>query len=738
MAKPRLTALVSTCALLALTGSRDATAAQGRPETLPNVIVVVTDDQGYGDFSCHGNPILKTPHLDRLHDQSVRFIDFHVSPMCTPTRSQIMTGRDCLANGAYVVCSGHGFIREGIPTLADAFASTMFSQGGYRTGLFGKWHLGDNYPYRPQDRGFQEVLTFRGWGLTGSQTYWNTSYYDDRYLHNGEPEQYHGYCTDVWFDEAMKWMKQCNQRHEPFFVYLPTSAPHGPLWVPEKYAAPYKGKVKPAVADFFGMIANIDENMGRLDAFLKDSGLYDNTILVFMTDNGGTVGVPVWNAGMRGKKTEYYDGGHRVPCFVRWPAGGLRQPADVDDLTECQDLLPTLIELCGLRKPEGVEFDGMSLATLLHGGAQPELASRKLVVQYGIWEEYRGPTKWNCAVMWGKWRLVRGTQLYDIKADPAQQRNLADERSEVVAALRDHYEKWWARTEPLARTFHPIHLGSTRENPVYLGSQDWVDSNTSNVDWIREGIQRNGPWHVLVEREGEYEISLRRWPAEANAAIAAGVPPFQGVLGGFAAGKALPITKARLRIADIDQSRPVTESDKAATFQVRLPAGPTELQTWFYGQDGEELCGAYYVYVTRIAHASNAAPPLYAFCVEDGVPGLKPRSIARQAKLFRNLGFQGAAYPRYGLTASSATISGSLTKPRWLLSGFEPRSLTSLSRAATIERRTGLCDRPRQSFFRMREVLTCIAADSCTMWPPLLRPERPGRGAARQETSPRP
>ena len=190
--------------------------------------------------------------------------------------------------------------------------------------------------------------------------------------------------------------------------------------------------------------------------------------------------------------------------------------------------------------------------------------------------------------------------FYRIAADPAQKTNLAEQHPEVVAVLREHYEHWWARTEPLARVFHPIHLGSDHENPVYLGSQDWVDVNTSNVASVREGVCCNGPWHVLVERKGRYEIALRRWPAEADAPIAAGVPAFQGVLGSYAAGRALPIARARLKVANIDQSQGVAPNDKAATFTVQLPAGETLLQTWFYDRAGKSLCGAYYVYVTRL------------------------------------------------------------------------------------------------------------------------------------------
>ena len=221
-------------------------------------------------------------------------------------------------------------------------------------------------------------------------------------------------------------------------------------------------------------------------------------------------------------------------------------------------------------------------------------------MQYGIWEEYKGPTKWNCAVMWNKWRLFRGKELYNVATDPGQKKNVAAQHPEIVKSLHDHYEKWWARTEPLSREFPPIHLGSDHESPVYLGCEDWVAPNSAHQDEIRTGLNRSGPWHVLVERAGSYEVALRRWPAEADTAITAGLPPFKGILGSYPPGKALPIVKARLRVAGIDESKPVAETDKAATFQVRLPAGRTTLQTWFYDRKGKQLCGAYCVYVTKL------------------------------------------------------------------------------------------------------------------------------------------
>lgn len=589
---PTLGAVILTAATLWLLPMRADAKAAGAAATQPNVIIVLTDDQGYGDLSSHGNPVLRTPNLDRLRTQSIRLTDFHVAPMCTPTRSSLLTGRDCLRTGAYLVCSGYGFIREDIPTLANVFAA-----GGYRTGIFGKWHLGDSYPYRPQDRGFEETLVFHGWGIGCANDYWNNAYQDCHFRRNGQARLYKGYCTDVFFDEAMKWMQGCAKRKQRFVLYLPTNVPHGPAWVPESYAAPYLGKVKPNQARFFGMIANLDENMGKLDAMLKETGLYDNTLLIFMTDNGGTAGVPVFNAGMRGHKTEYYDGGHRVPCFIRWPAGGLHSPCDLNALTQCQDILPTLMDLCGLSAPAQAAFDGTSLAPLLRGQPQPELDSRILVTQYAIWQEFLGPTKWNSAVLHQKWRLVHGKELYDVSADPAQTNNLAQNEPGVVSRLRDHYERWWQQIEPTVRHYNPIHLGSPREKLVCLSSQDWAALNTSNTPDIRRGINRNGAWHVQVERAGQYEIALRRWPLEADAPITAAVPAFRGPLGGFDAGKALPIARARLRVGSVDRTRPVAAADKEAAFTVDLPQGRTELQTWFYDDAGEELCGAYYVYV---------------------------------------------------------------------------------------------------------------------------------------------
>ncbi len=314
----------------------------------PNVIIVLTDDQGYGDMSCHGHPVLHTPNMDRLHDESVRLTDFHVCPMCAPTRGEIMSGVHCVPNGAMATSLGRHLLKPELPTMAD-----LFGAAGYATGIFGKWHLGDSYPFRPMDRGFQEAVYHHGFGLTGADSYWNNDYLNPYYRHNGVLEQAEGYCTDFWFDRAMAWMAGRREEGRPFLCYIPTNVPHFPMWVDDVYKEEFAAYGEDP-AGFFGMIVELDQNLERLERFLVEKGLRRDTILLFMTDNGHAGGaLDVYNAGMRGGKCSRYDGGHRVPFFMRWPGGGLAHERDLDTPARATDVLPTLLDLCGIAPPEG-------------------------------------------------------------------------------------------------------------------------------------------------------------------------------------------------------------------------------------------------------------------------------------------------------------------------------------------------------------------------------------------------
>ncbi len=559
----------------------------------PNILIIMTDDQGYGDFSSHGNPILKTPEMDKWRAKSVRFTDFHVAPMCTPTRGQLMSGRDAVRNGATSVTGGRAFMRPGLLTMPQ-----FLRMIGYRTGLFGKWHLGDNYPHRPMDRGFQEAVYHQGWGMTAAPEFLG-KYNNGRYFHNGVEKPFKGYMTDFWFDKAMAWMKECKEKKEPFFCYLPTNAPHGPHVVPAKYSVPY-GKQK--AANFFGMIANIDENLGRLEAFMKANGLDENTIVIFMTDNGGTAGVPIFNAGLRGGKTTFYDGGHRVPCWISWPAGTaagrLSAPRDIDTPTHVQDLFPTLIDLSGSNAPKGATFDGISLAGLLHG-KDVGFPDRMLVVQYSRAKL----AKYESCVIWNQWRLVHGTELYDVRADRAQKNDLIGKNPDIAKKMKDHYEKWWSELEPLSGKFVATSIGAKAQPLTSLTSSDWQDLYTDNAGHVSmaAGGPRGGVWQIDVETAGEYEIALRRWPRELELPLSAGLspPPFQ------LKGKkvtVLPVAAAKVAIQGKTASAKSSGKDaKEIVLRLTLERGTTQMQAWFQDAGGADLAGAFYAYVRPLS-----------------------------------------------------------------------------------------------------------------------------------------
>ena len=543
----------------------------------PNVILVITDDQGYNDISAHGNPILETPNLDALWAESVRLTDFHVDPTCSPTRSALMSGRYSTRTGVWHTIMGRSLMRAEEVTLAEAF-----SANGYHTGMIGKWHLGDNYPLRPMDQGFQEAVWHKSGGVGQGADYWGNDYFDDTYWRGDTPEPFEGYCTDVWFREASAFIER--NRDAPFFLYLSTNAPHGPYLVDESYSRPYAEKGVPAPADaFYGMIANIDENVGRLRAKLDELGVAENTIFIFMTDNGTSIGeidAGAWkafDAGMRGIKGSEYDGGHRVPFFVHWPAGGLDEGRDVDGLAAHIDVLPTLADLTGIVIPAGSQIDGASFHGALYNEAPIE--DRTLFVHS---QRIEYPEKWRkSAVMTPQWRLVNGSELYDIENDPSQERDVAGQNPTVVEELRAAYDTWWASLMPGFDEYVRIGLGNEAENPVHLMSHDWHTDNEP-VPWhqrhVENGLESNGFWAVDVEESGAYEIKLLRWPNHLD--------------------QAMGVVQARLAIGSIDETISLNPGVTEAVFEVDLEAGPTTLQSWLTTAENK-VQGAYFVKVLK-------------------------------------------------------------------------------------------------------------------------------------------
>lgn len=570
----------------------------------PNVVFIITDDQGYGDLGCTGNPVISTPHIDQLSEESVRFTDFHVGPTCAPTRAGLMTGHFHNSTGVWHTIGGRSLLRSDEVSLADVFRAN-----GYRTGIFGKWHLGDNYPYRPQDRGFDEAVVHGGGGIGQTPDYWGNDYFDDTYFNRGTAESHEGYCTDVWFRLGMDFIA----RHQdtPFFCCIPTNAPHSPFQVDDAYADPYRATEPEDRARFYGMITNIDENVGRLREFLNDAGLTRNTIFIFMTDNGTAAGcvledefvVEGYNAGMRGQKGSPYEGGHRVPFFLHWPSGGLTQGRDIDTLTANVDFMPTLIELCGLDVPRHLDFDGRSLCPLLQQH-QASWEERVLVTDS---QRVPTPVKWkDSAVMKGKWRLINGCELYDLTRDPEQRHDCSAGHSELVASLRAAYDAWW---ETVSRRFEeeiPISIGSDDEHTTRITAHDWrgdVGDCAWNQGEIRAGKECNSYVELLVEQAGTYTFELRRWPKEEDRSLTAGIPG--DTIDWFTGGRALPIRQAAIQVQGQDKTMQVTPEDKAVTFSLRLERGTTHLKTYLTDESGS-VRGAYFVYVTRVDHNASS------------------------------------------------------------------------------------------------------------------------------------
>ena len=570
----------------------------------PNVILVMTDDQGYGDLSCHGNPVLKTPNLDNLYQESMRLTDFHVSPVCAPTRASLMTGRDSLRAGIWTTTTDRSMLFAELPTVAEAFAAN-----GYRTAMYGKWHLGAVPPYRPQDRGFQES-TYEPGGMIGMAVEaWGNDVIDPTYQHNGIPKRFKGYRTDIWFHEAIQWMKQRQEKGEPFFAYIATLAPHGPHWVPAMYSEPYRHLDQPGrkrgVADFFGMIANIDQNMGRLEAFLQASGLRENTILIFMTDNGGTAGVRIHNAGMKGHKGSLYEGGHRVPCFVRWPAGGIGGGKDLTPLTSHLDWFPTFVDLCGLQEGVPENLEGLSMAGLLRG--ETDCMPTRFLFQRSDHRRvkegasYR-PVRKDTAVLSDQWRFVNNAELYNIHTDPGQEHDITAENPGRVAAMRRQLTEYWKSVFPESyERRRAIRVGAGEEvviTPLYgrpaRGRAGGFQAH------VRNGHSGLSQWFLDVSETGRYRIELRRWPRIVDAAITEPLPPLRGKFVRHPPGKALPVAAMRLRVGEQVWTKEVSPDEKAVVFDVDLEsAAATPIAARMLDAQGKEIADVFYLYVLK-------------------------------------------------------------------------------------------------------------------------------------------
>jgi len=456
----------------------------------PNIVLVMTDDQGYGDLACHGHPYVRTPNIDRFYAQSTRFTDFQVSPTCSPTRSGLMSGKL-----PFEVGITHTILERERMSLKAKTVAQALKEAGYTTGIFGKWHLGDEDPYQPDRRGFDEVFIHGGGGI--GQSYPGScadapgnKYFDPTIKHNGTFEKTHGFCTDVFFRQALGWIKANRRRR--FFAYIPTNAAHGPFTAPDKYLPYYLKHTKDKKrAAFYGMIENIDDNFGLLLRKLEEWGLAENTLVIFMTDNGTSKGD--YNAGMKGRKGSPHEGGTHVPAFFRWP-GKIKAGVDISHLARHVDIFPTFAALAGASTPP--DLAGRSLLPLLENPEAP-WPDRYTFFHTGRWGK-KGVPRWNrgnCdpdkakyrgfAVRTERFRLVGKKELYDVKNDPSEKENVIDRYPETARKMLSAYEAWWKKIRPLlinedvplakTKPFVELYYKQKREK----GIPDWVPPDIS-------------------------------------------------------------------------------------------------------------------------------------------------------------------------------------------------------------------------------------------------------------------
>ena len=424
----------------------------------PNVILIITDDQGYGDLGINGNPHVKTPVLDNLARQSTRFNNFYVCPVSAPTRSGLMTGRYFLRTGVRDTYNGGAMMAPSEVTIAE-----MLREAGYATGIFGKWHLGDNYPMRPCDQGFDESVIHLtgGMGQPGDITTYlrgDSSYFDPVLWHNGQQEKYDGYCSDIFAGEAMRFIESAQE--QPFFCYLAFNAPHTPLQVPDKYYQIYKDidpstgfendnrpfqvmseRDKEDARKVYAMVTNIDDNVGLLLKKLDDLGITENTIVIFMTDNGPQQ--RRYNAGMRGLKGSVYRGGVRVPFHIKYPAIGATSK-DIEAVAAYIDVMPTIAGICNVKMPADRKIDGVNLLALIKG-EKKDAGDRAL---FFSWTRHNPELYNNMALLKGEYKIVGQTdynaapdsfELFDIEHDPFEQDNIVQAHPEKAIPLYNSF-----------------------------------------------------------------------------------------------------------------------------------------------------------------------------------------------------------------------------------------------------------------------------------------------------------
>ena len=493
-------------------------------QRLPNIILIITDDQGYGDFGFTGNPHISTPTIDKLAQESIEFTNFYVSPVCAPTRSSLMTGRYSLRTGIRDTYNGGAMMATDEITIAE-----LLKEKNYATGIFGKWHLGDNFPMRPSDQGFDESLIHLsgGMGQVGDfTTYYqgDRSYFDPVLWHNNKQESYAGYCSDIFAGEAIKFIEK--NKDVPFFTYLSFNAPHTPLQVPDEYFEKYKdldptegfgadGKPfypmnesqKEDARKVYAMVENIDDNLKKLFSKLEELGIDDNTVVIFLTDNGPQQQRYV--AGLRGLKGNVFQGGVRAPLLIHFPEK-FSQNQQINALTAHLDILPTIADLTGIDLPNDRKIDGKSLLPLING----DESNFKNRSYFTYWNR-KYPEKYtNISIQNSGWKLVGKTdydaeiedfQLFNLQEDPFEQTNLITKEKGKGQKLKEEMDQLYKELIEEKNLIDPpkIQIGYGSENPTFLNRNDAAGERGI---WAQEEIY--GFWDVKLAA-GTYDFRFK-------------------------------------------------------------------------------------------------------------------------------------------------------------------------------------------------------------------------------------
>ena len=482
----------------------------------PNIIIIITDDQGYGDIGFNNNSQILTSNLDLLASQSIRFNNFYVSPVCAPTRSSLLTGRYSLRTGVTDTYNGGAMMSTDELTLSE-----ILRENNYNTGIFGKWHLGDSYPFRPTDQGFNESLIHLsgGIGQVGDFTNYyagNRSYFDPILWHNNEQKKYDGYCSDIFTDEALKFIE--SNKSNQFFCYLSFNAPHTPLQLPEKYYDLYKDldpsliyedeKIKMSKKDIndakkiYGMITNIDHNVGKLIKKLKELKIDKNTILIFMTDNGAQQ--KRYASNLRGLKGKVYEGGIKVPFYLKFPKIHGNNGKDINSLSAHIDVLPSLLNLCDIEIPKDIKIDGKNFLN-------KSLEERSF---FSYWTRKSPELYQNMSLNKGKYKLVGNTnydspiesfELFDIDRDPYEIENLIDNKKELAYEMKIEMDNIYNELINSNNIINKprIIIGSEFENPSFLNRND---ASGQRGIWAQNEIF--GFWRTKVYK-GKYNFRFK-------------------------------------------------------------------------------------------------------------------------------------------------------------------------------------------------------------------------------------